>query len=241
MRNSFRTLLVFFMLSMLSIPGKAQFGAVDSVRNAYHNGYKVIGGLSGHHSILEGQPVRIYKLYVGVDFSQVFKLYSGINFMPQPIYKTHVRNAYTSLADTITTSSHISYLSLAFEYSFYRKERWKFSMPAQIGIGGNALVTKNTLDNKVNTTSRLIVPLESGINGTYYFNRWLGLKGGIGMRLVLGKEAFAGLSGPYYNFGIAIFFGEIYKMIFKPEEPSSTYQGLQPYRQIAPCPLPGGN
>ncbi len=188
---------------------------LDTIRTAYKGGSRVIGGLSGRSSILSGEPVRIYELFGGLDYSDVFRIYWGFSFMPEPISEVIVYDQFTAIADTVNTKSNISYLTFAGEYSFYRKDRWKLSVPVQLGFGINQIRQYDMNGAPYRFNDKMIVPLETGVNAVYYFNRWLGAKAGIGIRFVGGDEVLADLSGPYYNLGIAVFFGEIYRMVFK--------------------------
>lgn len=206
-----RTTILAILVAICSL---AEAQVLDTLHAAYHRGHRLIGGLAGKRSILSGEPVRIYQVFGGLDYSEVFRVYWGYNFMPQPVSETQIDDRYTSRADTMITHSNISYLSLGFEYAFYRKKKWKLSVPIQAGFGVNRIRRYNVSGEPLLFTDRAIYPLETGVNAIYYFNRWLGVKSGIGIRFTGGDQVLADLSGPYYNLGIAVFFGEIYKMIF---------------------------
>jgi len=58
----------------------------------------------------------------------------------------------------------------------------------------------------------IVVPMEGGLDVLYYFYDWIGIKAGMGVRMSFGKS-FSTLSGPYYNLGIALYAGELYRKI----------------------------
>jgi hypothetical protein len=186
-------------------PCSAQFK--DSIKHALTYKPRLVFGLNSKVSTISGEPSRTLRLFGGLDYNKKMRFELGFNYMPQAAVEVD----YKGVSDTILTTNQLAYWGVQAEYTFYRKNRWKLSYPVQLGWGLSKYTERLNQDLKESTTIS-IVPLEVGANAVYYFYDWIGIKGGMGIRMSFGRS-FTTLSGPYYNLGIALYAGELYRIL----------------------------
>lgn len=202
-----RRLLFTFALVISIVTSVVQAQVMDSVKKALTYKPRIVFGLNGRISTVSGDPHRTMRLFTGLDYNKKVRFELAYNFMPLPA----VNHETINTVDSLTQVNSLNYLGLQVEYTFFRKNHWKLSYPLQIGIGRNRYTERINGDLRV--ASKLpVVPIELGVNAVYLFTDWVGLKAGMGVRMSFGKS-FSTLSGPYSNFGIALYAGELYRQI----------------------------
>ncbi len=180
---------------------------------------QLIGGLSGKYSLVKGKPNKITGLYLGGEFDKRAKAWAGIYWMRDPI-EDWIRDERFLAANTpvykYKTEGRMTYLSVGLETRILHGEKWKVSVPVQVGIGRVKekwyYVPSGSLYKKEQIA---LLPIEAGVNAEYMIIEWLGLGAGLGTRLTIGKETIARYSGPYANLGIVVLLGVLYKKLPK--------------------------
>ncbi|MBI1307852.1 MAG: hypothetical protein GC181_14710 [Bacteroidetes bacterium] len=207
MRCLLGILLIFFALTSAN----AQNHNWDTVRYSLKQKPKFIAGLNNRYALASGQPLIINGVLIGMDFNNILKIGFGYNWMPKEVREIRIEN-HSGGNDTDIIKSRISYFNLSTDYVFRHTKKWKFSIPLLIGIGirERTEILHNTPKPILN--SNPVIPIEFGITSTYYITDWLGLKGGLGNRIVIGN-GFRQFSGPYYTLGLTIFPKPIIKRI----------------------------
>ncbi|MFT5511655.1 MAG: hypothetical protein ACI8SE_000048 [Bacteroidia bacterium] len=202
-----RRLLFTFALVISVVTSSVQAQVIDSVRKALTYKPHIVFGLNGKTSIVSGDPYRTMRLFTGLDYNKKIRFELAYNYMPLPAVDKVVVNR----TDTITKVNNLRYLGFQTEYTFFRKNRWKLSYPVQIGIGRNRYTER--INGSLNVVRKpIVLPVELGVNAVYLLTDWFGLKAGMGVRMSFGKS-FSTLSGPYSNFGLALYPGELYGQI----------------------------
>ena len=125
-------------------------------------------------------------------------------------------NRLTSIKKTVngidyTGQYALNYGAINAEFQYINKLRYSFGLPIELGLGGNSLNYKSTLDNKQ-------TPKESGFVSIFYFGlsatykpiRWIGIKGAIGYKkTLLNSIKDAPFDGFYYSIGLIADFREV--------------------------------
>lgn len=203
----FRHILLIIAFGVMMSVHHTQAQVCDSIRDALTYKPSFVFGLNSRISTISGDPSRTMRLFVGLDYRKKMRFEFAINGMPQAATDMRINEG----GDTVRRSNRLTYWGLQAEYTFFRKGHWKLSYPIQVGLGvNNATIRYN--QEEVVKRSELVVPLEVGADAIYYFYDWIGLKGGMGVRMSFGNS-FSTLSGPYYNLGVALYAGELIRII----------------------------
>lgn len=168
--------------------------------------------LNNRKTFLLSNKLTMYGIIGGLQFDQKVKLFAGIYGFGRA-NETFLQSTHFGL-DSIYRTTSTSNFSLGIEYEYYRENRLSLSIPVQIGIGN--ISNKYFLYDKqtnVLKESYTMVPIDLGSNAYFEVLPWVGIRGGLGYRLNLGKKEAATLSSPYYNLGISVLLGKIYKEI----------------------------
>jgi hypothetical protein len=173
-----------------------------------------IGGLSGKYSIVQGKPNGISGVYGGAAFGEKFKTWAGFYWMNDPLSEEIYDPSQPNLGVLNTKYEHMRYFSVAAEYAFLHRDKWKLSVPIQLGVGRAREWYVSKFDKSIfNKTKKPVFPLEVGFNAQYMFFDWLGAKAGLGTRFALGKGTSAVYSGPYSTIGILFYFEPLYRKL----------------------------
>jgi len=185
----------------------AQTQLIDSVKHDLTYKPRWVFGINSKTTTVEGNPYKTIRLFTGLDYNRKLRFEAAFNYMPLPA----VRITKKPNKDTVVKTNNLKYFGLQTQYTFYRTKRWVLSYPIQIGVGQNKYTERVNGDLSV-VRKQAVFPVELGANAVYLFTDWFGVKAGMGVRLSLGKS-FSTLSGSYYNLGLALYAGELYRRI----------------------------
>ncbi len=201
-----RYLIIIALILSVGVP-TIEAQVKDSVKHALTFKPRWVFGLNSKTTTVSGDPYKTVRVFTGVEFNQKIRFEAAYNFMPLPAVNVTYRND----GDTLLETSDLKYFGLQTEYTFLRRNRWVLSYPIQLGIGQNKYTESVNRDLSV-VRKKPVVPIEIGANAVFLFTDWFGVKAGMGVRLSLGKS-FSVLSGSYYNLGLALYAGELYKQV----------------------------
>lgn len=171
---------------------------------------KVFVGLDGRRSLLEGRTVRLLGVKLGLDFNHRVRTGITYHFLTTDVEKSFIQTNALGQSDTIQSSLEFGYLSWKFEYIFFSKKRWQFSVPLYMGIGSASF-------SDLEETEGGVLLSELSLQGHFKIFPWLGLGGGIGYRYLWIRDTNIddNLNGLVYMTYIKFFAGVIYKKLFK--------------------------
>ncbi len=111
---------------------------------------------------------------------------------------------------TLNDGVKLSYINLAYTYSFIHTKRWELGIPAEVGLGFSKEAVVNDLGRTLRTYNSNFVPVQAGITGDWKITRWVGLNLAVGYRRIVFKSiAQDNFDGLYYNYGINVYTGNI--------------------------------
>ena len=171
-------------------------------------------------TFIRGRNASVIGLKMGMDLQRKFKY--GIGFY----------SLQTDIVDEITIEREnkpdtmrraqlgMSWTAFAFEYIFYRKNKWIFSTPANIGVGQSYYEYFEKDQGSVEAKSGPVLVHEFGVAGEYKMIRWVGLGAGLGYRFlgVQNEQIEQSFDSPFYVFKIKVYLGEVYRTIFPKKE-----------------------
>ena len=186
---------------------------VDSIKKDIHLSPSFFIALDSHNSFVATKPAGIEGFKFGLSYNDRFKLGIGL-------YRL---TAYTKLTeaiakDTVKADLHFNYFSSFVEYAFYQsaKSRWQFSVPVYLGFGSSYLDYTDARGEYFREKERLVILLESALEGNYKIYNWLGIGFGAGLRVMLLSNHILdkNFTEPIYQLGIRMFPNEIYSSVF---------------------------
>ena len=192
----------------------------DSI-NYYLNKKKpeLVGGFSSRNTFIGSTKTNVNGLSVGYNYGGKITLSAGIYWLPsaRPVTERKTINEFTPLQMTVDEISKFWYIGASGDYVFYKKGRWTLDVPVRIGLGIATVKQQDITDfqREISKTRSMIIPLESGIGAQYKIAWWIGVSGGFGSRIVIGKKTTQKFSGTYYTLGVTVFFADIYNFIKK--------------------------
>lgn len=198
-------------MSVAFITCNAQNNWSDSIKIAMEENPKFYLALHNRNTIVHAYTTKLYGLIGGVDYNKKFKIFVGLYGLSNQKKITYLENPNFQY-DTVYRSLATNNISIGAEYTYCSKNRIRFSLPVQIGIGNTTYKYSNN-HNTFKTEEYVSIPLETGTNAYYELINWIGLKGGVGYRVVLGPKKARQLSSPYYNLGVSILIGELYHQL----------------------------
>lgn len=212
MVQTFFKYLLAFQLLLFATMVNAQ--VKDSIMHFLKNKPSPIGGLSGKYSIVSGKPNGISGVYAGAVFGEKLKTWAGFYWMNDPLSEELLDPLKPQLGIVSTKYEHMRYFSIAADYAFLHRNKWKLSVPVQIGVGRAREWYVSKFDKSIfNDSRKPVFPLEVGFNGQYMFFDWLGVKAGLGTRFAIGNGTSAVYSGPYSALGILLYFEPLYRKL----------------------------
>lgn len=176
-------------------------------------------GLDSYHAFVADDAVHVGGGFVGVGIGERWRIGAGI-------YGLAKRTSYPDFSfgprDSLKASFGFSYADYFVEYTFLKWRRWSLSVPVQLGAG-NADVSFVSADTTFRGNyQRLISVCVVELMTRYKILRWCGLGGGVGYRtgFTRDKNFRQRLYSPIWEFHFDIYLGELWRMIFPPEEKS---------------------
>ena len=178
---------------------------------------ELIGGLSARTTFIGTTKTLVSGVALGADYGGKIRLLAGIYWLPnsRPVTVRKTIDKFTASPKTVDEISKFWYLGLTGNYVFYKKGRWTLDVPVRIGFGVATVKLRDTsvFKNEISKKRSAILPVETGIGALYKITWWIGISGGLGSRIVIGKNTSQKFSGTYYNLGVTVFFGDIYTHI----------------------------
>lgn len=201
-------------LIIASIDLKAQYSVKDTITKALKNKGDFFIGFHNRNTFIQSNQTKLYGLVGGLDYGKV-KLLVGIYGFGNE-NETLLTSDSRFASDSVFRYINSSNFNFGIEYEYYTYKRLSLSLPIQLGIG-SVKYDYRQADKTTPIRSQFynMMPLEVGTNAYLRLLPWAGIKAGLGYRITLGPAETSKLTSPYYNLGLAILAGEIYKEVKK--------------------------
>jgi hypothetical protein len=174
----YRTIsLLLFFFSFNAFSSRAQL--VDSIVHSFTHKPSLYWNYGTNYSFISNQFAGIMNIKLGADFNTTTKIGLGFNWIQKGMEKQIPVDGY------LHSQLYMRYVSVFFEYTYFKTYHWEASIPAQIGLGNmNYLHTLNngTTEKSENKWFVLYEPITTI---QYRFLKYFAVGGGIGFRLVI--------------------------------------------------------
>ncbi len=167
-------------------------------------------GLDSKNSFIRDLQLTMYGAQVGYLFNKRTNIHIGLYTTfnrKKTVYDNPSAGYDRTDSNTVFNKFGMTYLNLEGEYYFYNSGKWRFSIPAGIGLGmGWDKYYKN--NQYTHKTTALVIPVEAGFNATYKLSWWVWIGAGLGTRVSLASQKY---NGPFFTYGLQFQTEEIYK------------------------------
>ena len=210
MKSRFRCISLIFLIAFAGEFASAQ-NPFKKHAEIFSSSLKVkpkfFGGFDSRHSFISKRQVNIGGLRMGLNYNDRVRFSFGLYFLETAFYRTQLMSS----GDTLTAKLGFAYFAMACEYVLFKTKRWEISVPFYTGLGATSLVGLDSL------TQGPILPLEMSVNAVYKIFPWLGIGWGVGYRYMFinNRKVPENFNNPIYILGIRLYFGELYRAIFK--------------------------
>ena len=166
-------------------------------------------GLDGKNSIVRDVPIKLFGLQAGYLFNKRTNIFLGFynSYNKENIISNPSAGAKKTDSNTIWQAYKLTYINFGCEYYFHNSNKWRFSIPLAVGIGGGSIKERN-IARDISKKSIFVMPAEIGFFANYKLTWWVWLGAGMGTRVSLVSKGF---TGSYYTFGLSFRYGEIYE------------------------------
>ena len=183
---------------------------------------RLLLGFDIRNSFIENRGARIYSWKIGVEFNERFRIGGGFSHLVSNHHPSLDRVIFKANGkDTLATAKlRFNYITYFIDYVFYKRRKWEFSVPIQVGIGLSQYDYRDEDGTRHTIGQSGILLYEPAIFGTYKITKWFGLGMGAGFRIMLinNKGISSRFNSPIYIFKVKIFFGEIYRSVFRKKD-----------------------
>lgn len=175
--------------------------------------------LERFNTLVEGKGAKFGGIRAGLEFGRKYRIglgYYDLNSDIIEYIKLSPEEAVDASADTVKAKLKMGCVPLCFEYIFYSKGKWQFSVPFHLGIGKSYFEYFNKYNETKHLKDHNVILADVIISGQYKIVKWVGIGAGLGYRkvLVVNPSVERNFSSPMYNIGLKIFLGEIYRSVF---------------------------
>jgi hypothetical protein len=169
-------------------------GQFENPFQAFKEKRQFIYGIDNRRTHVLGQSTTIYGAYLGVGFGKKLRFKVSLSGTP-----FEVGLSENELG--LIRRNRFYFFSIGEEFDIYTYKRFALTTYLQAGIGENQFRKTTTEGVFVSNGKHLIIPIEVGMHGNYYFYPWLALKLGGGWRFVPPSDA-SYLSGYYLKIAL---------------------------------------
>lgn len=162
--------------------------------------------LDSRNAFISNTGVRVLGFKLGLNFDDKLSFGLGYNQLwSKPKNQLFIEGV------NYNAEVNYYYFSPYVEYTFYRDEKWEFSIPVQFGLGESWYEFERN-GNKLSRSRNFVVSYEPAITVQYTFLKYFGLGAGVGYRLMIvpNQSIEEQFTSPVYIFKFKIFFQEIY-------------------------------
>lgn len=192
------------LLLFIAIQSKAQLR--DSILSSFKERPTFYGNYGSNYSFISNQFNGVMNVKLGLDFSSTVKFGIAYNWNKKGMIK---QNPIPSFDES---KLFMRYISVFFEYTYFKTYHWEASIPAQIGFGN--IFYNNTKNNvSVKSEKKWFVLYEPITTIQYRFLKYFAAGGGIGYRIVIPTKVggYDQFSSVLFVIKSKVYFGEAWR------------------------------
>ncbi len=203
-----KVILIGLIACSVSLKGQLKHFP-DTIRCDLRKSKSLAFGLDGKNSFIRDLKLSMYGAQVGYLYNKRTNIHLGFYTTynkKRRMYDNPTAGMDRTDSNTVYNKFGMAYFNIEAEYYFYNSCKWRFSIPAGVGLGmgWDKYYKKDEFTHKTNT---LVIPLELGFNASYKIAWWVWLGAGLGTRVSLAGGKY---NGPFFTYGLQFQTEEIY-------------------------------
>jgi hypothetical protein len=175
MQNRYPYLVFLFFIFSLS----ANAQLVDSIAHSFKHKPGFYWNYGSNYSFVSNQFAGVMNIKLGADFNSITKIGAGYNWIKKGMDKQDAVPGY------MHSQLYMRYISVFFEYTYFKTYHWEATIPAQIGVGNMYYIHTNANGTTERSINKWYVLYEPLTTIQYRFLRYFAAGAGIGFRLVI--------------------------------------------------------
>jgi hypothetical protein len=210
------------ILLLAGPPVQGQF--LDTLRASFHTRPRFLFQLDTYNSFVSREPANTFGLRAGLDFNKRVRLSVGYYTLTSDIVKSKTITGVFADDTTLNARLDMNYFPLTFEYVFYNRYPWEFSVPLSVGAGKSYFwYYKNKEGDKEQIDQKTVALALLSVGAQYKILPWFGVGAGLGYRVMLvdNSNINENFNSVIYSLNLRIFLDEVIKSVFgkRPEGP----------------------
>src|SRR5688572_25167270 len=131
------TLILILLLNAFSSRGQL----VDSIAHSFTHKPSFYWNYGTNYSFISNQFAGVMNIKLGADFNTTTKIGAGFNWIQKGMEKQSAVQGFRE------SQLYMRYVSVFFEYTYFKTYHWEASIPAQLGLGNMNYI--HTLPNGI--------------------------------------------------------------------------------------------
>lgn len=167
------------LFAVFFFPLKVNAQLVDSIARSFSYKPGFYWNYGTNYSFISNQFAGVMNIKLGADFNSTTKIGAGYNWIKKGMDKQNPVDGFRH------SQLYMRYISVFFEYTYFKTYHWEASIPAQIGFGNMYYIHHNSDETKVRSENSWFVLYEPLTTIQYRFLRYFAAGAGIGFRIVI--------------------------------------------------------
>lgn len=214
----------FATFLLLGIFYSASGQLLDTIRASFHSKPKIFFQLDAYNSFVSNEPANTFGFRGGLEFNKRVRIGLGYYSLTSDIVKPKKIIGVFNNDTILNAQLDMYFIPVSFEYIFYDKDPWQFSVPLNIGAGKSYFwYYRNAAGERGRIDEKIVMLMTVSVAGQYKIIKWIGIGAGLGFRQMLkdNSNISENFNSVIYNLGLRIFVDEIFKSVFHPDEKSN--------------------
>ena len=190
---------------------------LDTIRESFHSKPKLFFQIDAYNSFVSSEPANTFGFRAGLEFNKRVRITLGYYNLTSDIVKPKLITGVFAIGDTtLNAKLDMSYVTGSFEYIFYNKDPWQFSVPFNIGAGKSYFwYYKNAAGDRGRIDEKTIMLTILSVGAQYKVLKWFGVGAGLGYRVMLkdNSNIDENFNSVIYSVGLRIFIGEAVNIV----------------------------
>jgi len=208
---------IHIVAALFFVSSKLQAQVFDTIRASFHSKPKAYFQIDAYNSFVSSEPANTFGLRAGLEFNKRVRITLGYYNLTSDIVKPKLITGVFANGDTtLNAKLDMSYFTGSFEYIFYNKDPWQFSVPLNIGAGKSYFwYYKNAAGDRGRIDEKLVMLTIFSVGAQYKILKWFGVGSGLGYRVMLkdNSNIDENFNSVIYSVGLRIFIGEAVNLV----------------------------
>lgn len=214
-KNKITGKFLAFLFFFFSQHANAQI--LDTICESFHSKPKFFFQLDAYNSFVGKEPANTFGYKAGLEFNKRVKIGIGYYTLTSDIVQSKTIRTDQNKDTVQNARLDMNFIPVSFEYTFYSKDPWQFTVPINLGAGKSYFwYYKNASGDKGEIDKKTIILTTISVDAQYKIIKYIGVGAGLGYRVMLkdNSNINENFNSVIYSLQLRIFVDEIVKTIF---------------------------